>query len=1038
MIIKPEKAWLRDPETFAVNRLIAHSDHFFYEEESELDLADMLEEHMPLRQYLNGMWKFGYKEHDVANEYNVAKAYNEQSWNTAEFVDIEVPGHIQLQGCGNPQYVNTQYPWDGVEQLLPPDIPNENPIGHYVKTFLLSENLKHKTVRISFQGVETACYIYINGHFVGYTEDSFLPGDFEITDFLQDGENTLIVDVYKYSSASWLQDQDFWRFSGIFRDVYLYAIPTSHVYDLFLHPTLAEDYETGMLFCDLVLEGNVDCKVSATLFDANGKEIAKKEVDGTVQETDSALKETKGAFKGVKANQKQHISLKCGKVNPWSGESPYLYKLIILLRNEEGHVLEVVPADVGFRRFELKDGLMLLNGKRILFRGVNRHEWNPHRGRAITKEDMLWDIAFLKQNNINAVRTSHYPNQSLWYRLCDQYGIYLIDETNLESHGTWQKQGVVETSNNVPGSLYSWRGGTLDRARSMVERDKNHPSILIWSCGNESFVGDNIAAASEFFHTRDSSRLVHYEGVYYDRNYDSITDMESRMYAKPKEIEEYLTNRPKKPYISCEYLHAMNNSAGGMHLYTALEDKFLQYQGGFIWDYIDQALYGADGLLKTGGDFLDRPTDAGFCVNGIIYADRTKSPKIQEVKALYAPLRIKVKENGFTVENRALFQSTAAYDFILTTTCEDEVVVKQAVQVDVPPGEEIFVEKKFTLGEARNTNTEYVVTVSARLKNSMIWAEKGHEIAFGQKVFCVENNEKQPSNPDLNQCLDFHVSVGDVNIGVAAEGFLVLFSLQAGGLTSLVYEGREHIAQVPRPTFWRAPTDNDSAADFGFLRGGWKLASLYQKKEDITWKETERGFEIAYTFAIATTPKTKMKVAYIVDRTGKIEVTAHYVGAKGLPGFPLFGMNFPLLKTYRNFRYYGFGPEENYIDRQKGARLCVFTGNVEDNLSRYLKPQECGNRTGVRWLEVLDELGHGLCFQAEDRPFEESVLPFSEHELENAHHIENLPPSSTTWVRIIAKQMGIGGDDTWGAPVHDEFLLSAESDWTIKFVICKV
>jgi beta-galactosidase len=583
MITKPDKSWLSDPRIFEVNRLAAHSDHEFYE---GVDT--------PLKQSLNGVWQFRYGD-------------------SRETGTIEVPGHMQLQGYGKPQYCNTQYPWDGVEQLSPPQIPSHNPVGHYEKTFVLAGNLKNKDVRISFGGVETAFYVYLNDNFVGYSEDSFMPGDFDITRFLRDGENKLAISVYKYSSASWLQDQDFWRFSGIFREVFIYAIPKIHLFDIAIKPMLCDDYTTGSLTANLTIEGE-NGSYAAALYDADGTLVA-----------------------NIKSPSPQmDFTLECDNINAWSAESPYLYKLVIQLFDMDDNLVETSIVNVGFRRFEIIDKVMCLNGERIVFHGVNRHEWSAKRGRAITEDDMLWDIRFLKENNINAIRTSHYPNQFLWYKLCDKYGIYVIDEANLESHGTWQKMGVIEPSENVPGSLGEWREAALDRARSMYERDKNHPSILIWSCGNESYVGDNIVDIAAFLHERDNSRLVHYEGVSCESQYRHIVDMESHMYWKPKDIEAYLQNNPDKPYISCEFMHAMGNSCGGLSLYIELENKYPMYQGGFIWEFIDQAILGEDGELKIGGDFGERPHDGGFCADGIVYADRTPSPKVQEVRALYA------------------------------------------------------------------------------------------------------------------------------------------------------------------------------------------------------------------------------------------------------------------------------------------------------------------------------------------------------------------------------------------------------------------
>lgn len=640
LVSEPRLTWLEDPEVFAVNRKEAHSDHVYYENTEEMVLgADM-----PLRQSLNGTWYFSYAKNPTVR----VKDFYKKDFDCRMFDSIEVPGHIQTQGYDRCQYINTMYPWDGTEYLRPPMVSKEyNPVGSYVKYFVLEKNLQDKPVFVSFQGVETAFYVWLNGVFIGYSEDSFTPAEFELTPYLQDGENKLAVEVYKRSSASWLEDQDFWRFSGIFRDVYLYAVPKTHIEDLSVKSTLDNSYKNGKLYLKLKISGHTDCAVKAVLLNAEEKIVFEK---------------------NIKGNSICEISGEVENVHAWSAEDPYLYQLYLYVEDQKGNLIEAVPELVGFRTFEMIDKVMHINGKRIVFKGVNRHEFNVRRGRSIKKEDMLWDIEFMKQHNINAVRTSHYPNESLWYRLCDIYGIYLIDETNLESHGSWQKMGECEPSWNVPGSRPEWKEAVLDRAKSMFERDKNHPSILIWSCGNESYAGTCIEAMSDYFHEKDDTRLVHYEGVFWNREFDHISDMESRMYAKPAEIEAFLSNDPKKPYISCEYMHAMGNSCGGMKLYTDLESKYELYQGGFIWDYIDQSMLRkneqGEEVFAYGGDYDDRATDYEFCTNGIVYADRKISPKAQEVKQLYANVKLTPDENGVLIKNENLFISTEAYTLV--------------------------------------------------------------------------------------------------------------------------------------------------------------------------------------------------------------------------------------------------------------------------------------------------------------------------------------------------------------------------------------
>lgn len=609
-LMQPDLNWLVNPEVFAVGRLPAHSDHRWYQNEAEL-----AQKTMALRQSLNGEWQFAYSPNPAARP---ADFWKEEADRSA-FGRIQVPGHVELQGYGQIQYINTMYPWDGRSDLRPPQIDwNDAPVSSYVRRFDLDPALAGKPVCICLEGVEQAFYLWLNGQFIGYSEDSFTPAHFDLTNAIRPKDNLLCVEVHKRSSAGWLEDQDFFRFSGIFRPVYLYAKPQVHIEDLWLRAGLAGDNTTGTLAPRLRLSGEtegaaVECRVS----DPAGRVL----FEGPVNPDGSTV-------------------IRLPDVRAWDHDHPVLYSVLFTVKNAAGQVVELVPYSTGFRRFELKNGLLLLNGERVMFNGVNRHEWSAERGRAITDEDMDRAMDTFRRANINAVRTCHYPDQSRWYDLCDENGIYMIDETNLESHGSWQKMGAVEPSWNVPGSLPQWKECVVDRARSMFERDKNHTAILFWSCGNESYAGEDILAMSRFFHENDPSRLVHYEGVFHNREFDRISDVESRMYATPEAIREYLEAKPEKPFLLCEYMHDMGNSLGGMESYIRLGEEFDQYQGGFIWDYMDQALWRTDSLgrrvLGYGGDFGERPTDYNFSANGIVFADGSEKPAMQEVRYWYS------------------------------------------------------------------------------------------------------------------------------------------------------------------------------------------------------------------------------------------------------------------------------------------------------------------------------------------------------------------------------------------------------------------
>ncbi|MDY2627631.1 MAG: glycoside hydrolase family 2 TIM barrel-domain containing protein [Lachnospiraceae bacterium] len=999
--------WLEDPAVFRVNQLEAHSDHEFFEKREEMG------GNMPLRFSLNGQWRFSYAERPDER----IRDFWKPDYDAADWDLIQVPGHMETQGYGQNQYVNTMYAWDGIEDVRPPRVRRDNPVGSYVKDFELPAQYEGKRLVLSFEGVSTAMYLWINGTFAGYAEDSFTPSEFDVTELVHAGTNRICVEVYKYSSASWIEDQDFFLFSGIFRDVNLYALPCTHINDVFVTADVADDFATADVNLRIKLTGKLEGRsLLVEMKDAQGSLVCEPAQ--------------------LSAGEVCRVLFSVGDLHLWSAEDPYRYQLEISVLDENEQLVEIAPVKYGIRRFEMKHGVMHLNGKRIIFRGVNRHEFNPRSGRVISREDMLWDIRCMKRNNINADRTCHYPNNRLWYELCDEYGIYLIDETNLESHGTWQKMGACDPSWNVPADLPEWNDNVVDRARSMFERDKNHPSVLIWSCGNESYAGEDIMNITRFFHDNDPYRLVHYEGCFWNREYECISDMESRMYAKPAEIAEYLDSHPAKPYISCEYMHAMGNSCGGMKLYTDLEDQYEQYQGGFIWDFIDQALWQKrkDGkeYLVYGGYHDERPSDYGFSTNGIVYADRRESPKMQEVKQLYAPILLTPDKKGVNIRNRNMFVTTQSCQFRMQTEKEGVVLWETVFEANVPPLSETYVELPFKIPEEKG---EYLLNVSAVQKYDTLWAEAGHEISFGQMAVTVSGRDQdQETGPD------FHVVNGDVNIGVMGEGFRVLFSKVDGGLVSLIYDGTEYITNVPKVTYWRASTDNDRGMSL-LNQSSCYLAMTVGQKPDAKNYSVEIGEDfcritVLFQYPVFCSPVTQgHSVSYLISGDGSITVTLDYPGIAGMPPIPAFGMEFKMKERFENMRYYGAGPEENYIDRDCGARLGVFETTAKDNYSDYLKPQECGNRTKLRWISVTDETGDGLRFEAVDCPLEGSLLPYSAMEMEHAMLADELPDHPYNYLRILGAQCGVGGDDSWGAPIHEEYLIPGDRRISFSFRI---
>ncbi|MCD7757722.1 MAG: beta-galactosidase [Clostridiales bacterium] len=953
----PSLSWLEDPTIFQVNRLDAHSDHPYY-----LDTASYEAGVQTLKQSLNGQWQVAWSKNPALRPAD----FWQEGYDLSAFRPIPVPSHLELNGYGQIQYTNTAYPWDGHAFLRPPQVDWEHdPVASYVKEFDLDAPLLGKRVCISFQGAEQAIYVWLNGQFIGYGEDSFTPSDFDITDAVRPRGNRLCVELYKRSSAAWIEDQDFFRFSGLFREVFLYAKPQGHVEDLTVRADYDPETGTGTLSFAAEVSGSQAATVSWNLLDGTNALAA-----GTLPASSCSS---------------GPVSLE--QIQPWDVGQPRLYRLLLQVLDDEGRVLEVVPWDVGFRRFEIQNNVMLLNGKRLLVNGVDRHEWHPRTGRAISRQEMEEDIRIMRRNGINAVRTSHYPNQSLWYTLCDRAGICVMDETNLESHGTCMKLGITETSWNIPGSDPAWLPCCLDRAKSMYQRDKNHPSILWWSAGNESHVGTVIQQMCDYFHAVDPTRLVHYEGVFYDRSYDFITDIESRMYPTPEDVRAYLENDPPKPMCLCEYMHSMGNSVGGLESYMRLREEFPSFQGGFLWDFIDQALYwskdGEPERLLYGGDFGDRPSDYAFCANGLLFADRTEKPAMEEVRYWY-----------LSEEERAAFDHA-----------------------------------------------------NARRRQDC-------------RRSALRELEQFSDATASGPCLQ--VIHTDYNLGLYGVGFHYVFSFDKGGPVSLVVGGQEQLYRAPRPTFWRAPTENDLGCNFPARSAAWMGADRYSVATACQVQEFGDGFtetldpldfarrrparediqevEIRYTWPTATTPETLVTVTYWVNAWGRIKVSLDYQGAqggtkcrkyplrvKGLRSLPAFGLELLTARRLDSYRWDGLSGE-TYPDRYKGAQFGSHKAAVA--VTPYLVPQECGNHKDTYRLQAGE-----LTFLCDERPFHCSVLPYTQHQLAAAAHQDELPESSHTVIRILGALRGVGGIDSWRSDVEEPYRVSGEEELHFSFYI---
>lgn len=1001
---------IKNPEYFCENRVPAHSDH-----EAFISMEELATGENSMRMSLNGHWKF----HHALNQAQTIPGFEAMDYDCHPWADIVVPAHIQMEGYGIPQYANVQYPWEGYQDVKHDEIPTDfNPVASYVKYFGVPEAFVGKRVFVTFAGAESCVAVWLNGQYVGFSADTFTPHTFELTPYLIEGENKLACRVDRWSAGSWLEDQDFFRFSGLFRDVTLYAIPEVHVQDIRVKTLLDDAYTDAVLDVALKLEiaeNAPACKVRLTLKDGDDEIVS-------------------GEY-GAQGEVNAALDVKAPKL--WSSEAPNLYTLEIAVMDGE-RLVEVIHQRVGFRRFELIDCVMHLNGKRIVFKGTNRHDFCAESGRAITREKVLRDLLIMKRNNINAVRTSHYPNASWLYELCDELGLYVIAENNLESHGTWDlvEAGVRPFEYAMPCDHEEWKGMMFDRVNNCYQRDKNHPCVLIWSLGNESFGGTVLLEMSKLFKSLDDTRLVHYEGVIHDRRYNESSDMESQMYTPVSGVREFLAEHRDKPFIMCEYTHSMGNSNGAMHKYTEYAYEEPLYQGGFIWDFIDQAIltkgrYG-EKRLAYGGDHGEHPTDYDFSGNGIVFADGEETPKLQEVKYNYQNIVCEVGEDTVLINNRSMFDRTSKFDCIAILERDGKKIAEAKIDTDVPP----LSRDEYKLPFARQTiGGEYAVTVSFREKEATAWAPAGHEVAFGQGVYKVAKTEKKAWHRPLK------VVYSDHNIGVLGEDFDLLFTFLNGGLASYRFGGKDMFKAIPMPNFWRAPTDNDMGNMMPQRYAQWKLASLYATHKPLTGgfagnmpkaTENEDGtVTVAITYNLPTTPATTCDVAYTIHPCGQVDVKLSYDPVKELGDMPEFGMMMKMDADAQFVRYYGMGPSENYCDRKEGARLGVFKTTVKENMTHYLFPQECGNRTGVRWAEVTDAKGRGLRFSGD--AFEFSALPYTPHEIESATHADELPPVHYTVVRAAMKRMGIAGDDSWGSRTHPEYLLNADQKMEFTF-----
>lgn len=972
--------WWEDPTIFNVGQGLPHANFIPFP-----DIPSFLKErreNSPFYFDLNGMWKFNWSKCPADRP----QAFYEKNYDVSSWPEIQVPSNWEIEGYGVPIYVNDRYPFPP----NPPYIPNDyNPVGSYKKSFIVPDAWEGRRVFAVFEGVKSAAYFWLNGQFLGYNQDSRTPVEFELSDYLQEGENQIAVEVYRWSDASYLECQDMWRLSGLFRDVYLWSSPKTHIRDFFVKAELDDNYQHGILDVTVAIESvpTFEYTLEWQLYDADQLTLC-----GELNEQLQVLQDIK--------NPKQ-----------WTAETPNLYTLALLLKDSEGHVVEVVGCKIGFRRIEIKAGQLLLNGKALVLKGVNRHEHDEDNGQVISEESMLKDIALMKSCNINAVRNSHYPNVARWYELCDEYGLYVIDEANVETHGMGSELSH-KSFDPEPHPAYrsEWKEAHLDRIRRMFERTKNHPSIIIWSLGNEAGNGENFKAAYYLLKSLDDSRPVQYEQAGEEWN----TDIVCPMYPTLEYLEVYSNRNPKRPLIMCEYGHAMGNSLGNLVDYWNLIQQYPALQGGFIWDWVDQGIaaeQAGEKYWKFGGDFGDAstPSDGNFCINGILLPDRRPNPSFWEVKKVYQYIQftaVDLKAGQIRIRNEYLFTDLSAFTIFWRLWNEEETIARGRFILNLDPQEEIEYqldyEEAIFWGELN-----YFLDFSVCLNKDVPLLSKGTELAIEQ--FFVQ--EAEPA-----QLAKKAVEIQESSVRIRAKSGATQwnFDRNTGLLNSLQFDGKALLSSPIRPHFWRPPNDNDFGNGMPERCAVWRTAGRNTVLKAL--EITEEGI-LAKLFLPEVAADFSMHYQFLEEEELLIDCV-FTPQSTDLPEIPRIGLYFTMPKDFRRLYYFGRGPHENYVDRKASALVDIYQSSVEEQSFPYISPQETGYKTDVRWMQLHNKAQCGL------KVFGSPVLGFSAlhyspeqltREACGSLHSIDLQQEDTISVCIDYLQMGIGGINSWGA-----------------------
>ncbi|MEV7085282.1 glycoside hydrolase family 2 TIM barrel-domain containing protein [Streptomyces sp. NPDC093085] len=1037
--------WDADPRVFQVNR----EDHRVrlvpYASTADALRGDLARS--PYHRSLNGRWRFHWSKNPDQRPVGFHAAdFDDSGWDR-----IPVPSNWEMEGYPAPIYLNIKYPWIGYETPEPPHVPHEfNPVGSYRREFTVPRGWDGRRTLLSFQGVKSAFFVWVNGERVGYSEDSYTPAEFDITGHLRPGRNTLAVEVYRWSDGTWLEDQDMIDLSGIFRDVYLYATPAVRIQDLFAHTALDAEYRDAVLTLDIALrnlsgeERPAGHRIAATLYDAKGRPARGGSLKGGAD------------FEAGQADTSVTLRADIPAPALWSAEQPYLYTLVVTLTDRAGRTVDIQRTRIGFRQVEFGPGRFTVNGAPVMFHGTNRHESDPDHGQAVREERMVQDIVLMKRHNINAVRTSHYPNHPRWLELCDEYGLYVIDEANLETHGVRDR---------VPTSLPEWTGACLDRMHAVVERDKNHPCVVVWSLGNEAGQGSNFAAMAEWTHGRDPSRPVHYEGM------NSVADLHSEMYTSPAGVENYGKSGNPKPYMLCEYNHCMGNSGGNVREYWEILERYPNLHGAFVWDWVDQTirLPRPDDPRRTylsyGGDWdpVDYPTDGIFSSNGLVDSDRTVHPALLEIKQMYQPVSISAEPTGDSadssadssgglpvgaggvavrIRNKHLFSGLDGYELRWTVTRDGERIQHGTLPApEVAPGTTGTVRIPVRALAPAAPGTEHWLNLTFVLRSATSWAPAGHPVAEGQLGLSSGTGataaSRPPAAPKALPPLQLRETDGEIRItGREVEAVV---DKAAGTLSAYRFRGRLLLAAGPVPNFWRAPIDNDNGRNFQNTARTWRDAGTRRTVTSVTAERTGPGeitVEIAATLPTAPAASTWHTVL-TVRGDAEIRIRHTLRAPSGLPDLPLVGTLLTVPAGFERLDWYGRGPHENYWDRNSSAFVGRYRSTVDEQPAAYTRPQQTGNMTDVRRLALTDRTGDGLLVVADPADgeplLETSALHYAPTDLEGPRHPHDLTRRPETVLGVNHRQTGVGGINSWGAAPLPAYQLHAGRDYTYAY-----